>query len=395
VRAVAGHKDHVRARAEGAEGRTLVELSRRIHAHPELAFAEHRAAAWCRHLLERHGFEVAEVPGLETAFVATRRGAEPGPTVGVLAEYDALPEVGHGCGHNLIAGAAVGAGVLLASEMPALPGAVRVFGCPAEEQGAGKRRMLDAGVFAGVDVAMTFHPWHATALMRACTGVRLFELVFRGRAAHAAEEPWRGASALDGVLLTYANLNALRQFVGDGVRIHGIVTDGGRIPNVVPERAACTIGVRAADLPVLEHVAQRVLRCAQAAAMAANVELEAREVQRLAPVRHNRTLGDVTAANLRALGETVGEWRAMASTDFGDVSQAVPAVLFSVAAWPSHVAFHTREAAACAASDQAMHAMLVAAQAMAWTALDLLVDAAAVAAIWAEHRAESRPLAGT
>ncbi len=383
---VGGHKERVRARAAGPKGQALVALSRRIHAHPEVAFAEHRASAWCREVLERHGFETAGVPGLQTAFVATRRGAGPGPTIGFLAEYDALPEIGHGCGHNLIAGAAVGAGVLLADEMPALPGTVRVFGCPAEERGAGKLQMLAAGVFADLDVALTFHPWQATALMRACSGLCLFDLVFRGRAAHAADEPWRGASALDGVLLTYANLNALRQFIGDGARIHGIVTDGGQAPNVIPERAACTIGVRATDPATLEQLARRVVRCAQAAAMAADVELEVREVQRLAPVRHNETVGNVLAANLRALGETVGEWRAMASTDFGDVSQAVPAVLFSVGTWPDDVAFHTRAAAACAATDRAMAAMLVAAQAMAWTALDLLADGAVVAAARAEHR---------
>jgi metal-dependent amidase/aminoacylase/carboxypeptidase family protein len=231
--------------------------------------------------------------------------------------------------------------------------------------------------------------------MRACTGVRLFELVFRGRAAHAADAPWRGASALDGVVLTYTNLNALRQFIGDGARIHGIVTDGGQAPNVIPERAACTIGVRAADPAALERLARRVLQCAQAAAMAADVELEVREVQRLAPVRHNETVGGVLAGNLRALGEVVGEWRAMASTDFGDVTQVVPAVLFSVAAWPGDVAFHTREAAACAAGDRAMDAMLVAAQAMAWTALDLLADGAVVAAAHAEHRSGARRPAGT
>ncbi|MDR7482149.1 MAG: M20 family metallopeptidase [Armatimonadota bacterium] len=387
-------KEQVRARADDAEGREVVALSRRIHAHPEVAFAEHQAATWCRELLERHGFEVAGVPGVETAFVATRRGAQSGPTVGFLAEYDALPEIGHGCGHNLVAGAAVGAGVFLAAEMPALPGTVRVFGCPAEELGAGKLRMLDAGAFAGLDVALTFHPWHATALMRACTGLRLFDLIFRGRAAHAAEEPWRGASALDAVLLTWTNLNALRQFIGDGARIHGIVTDGGQAPNVIPERAACTVGVRAADLRALERIAQRLLRCAQAAAMAADVELEVRELQRLAPVRHNAMLGAMVAANLHALGESVGEWRAMASTDFGDVSQAVPAVLFAVGAWPPDVAFHTREAAACAGGDQAMRAMLVAAQTMARTALDLLTDGTVVAAVRAEHRSEARPHAG-
>jgi amidohydrolase len=383
-------KTAVSAAAQANE-REITELSLRIHAHPELGHQEHRAVAWCREVLERHGFEFTVVPGIETAFVATRRGASAGPTVGFLAEYDALPGVAHGCGHNLIAGSAVGAGVYLAEAMADLPGAITVYGCPAEELGSGKPMMLTAGAFDGLDVALTFHALHTTALMEQCTGVRMYEFEFTGRAAHAAADQHTGASALDGVLLTYNNLNALRQFVRDGVRIHGIVSDGGQAVNVVPERAACKLGIRSADLAELDRVCARAIECARAGALASGTALTVHEGLVLDPVRYNASLGEALAANLRALGEPATTWRSMASTDFGNVSQAVPSVLFSVATWPAAVNFHTREAAAHAAQPQAMRAMHTAAVAMAHTAVDLLTTPGLLARIRGDH---DRPLPG-
>jgi len=366
-------KEQLRASARDF-GQDIVAMSLRIHSHPELGNQERRAVAWCREVLERHGFTFEIVPGIETAFVATRVGRGPGPTIGFLAEYDALPGVDHGCGHNLIAASAVGAGVFLADLMDRLPGTIKVYGCPAEELGTGKPMMLDAGAFAGLDVALTFHPFSATAVMEQCTGVRMYEFEFRGRPAHAAADPWRGASALDGVLLTYMNLNALRQFTPDGVRIHGIVSDGGQAVNIVPERAVCRLGVRSADPAELDRVCARVVECARAGALASGTTLEIRETGLLDPVRYNRTLGALMTGNLRALGESVASWRAAASTDFGNVSQAVPSLLFSIATWSEDVAFHTREAAAAAAAEQGLRAMLTAAEAMACTAIDLMLD---------------------
>jgi amidohydrolase len=377
-------KSAVTARARSLE-REITDFSLRIHANPELGNQEHKAVAWCREVLERHGFEFAPVPGVETAFVATRRGRAPGPTVGFLAEYDALPGVNHGCGHNLIAGSAVGAGVYLSTAMAELPGTIKVYGCPAEELGTGKPMMLAAGAFEGLDVGLTYHAYHATALMEQCTGVRLVEFIFTGTPAHAAAGPHAGASALDGVLLTYNNLNALRQFVQDGVRIHGIVSDGGQAVNIVPERAACRLGVRSADPAELDRVCARVIECARAGALASGTTLEIREGMVLDPVRYNAPLAEIVAANLRALGEPVTTWRSMASTDFGNVSQTVPSMLLSVATWSEDVNFHTHEAAACAAQPKALRAMHSAAVAMAHSAVDLLTDAAAVARIRAYH----------
>ncbi len=365
---------------------TARELAMRLHAHPEVSGQEALAARWCAEALAAVGFHIEWVPGVEHGFVATCEGAGPGPTVAFLAEYDALPGLGHACGHNLIAGSAVGAGLALAELMERLPGTIKVFGCPAEETGQGKPALLAAGVFEGVDVALTFHAWHSTAVMTQCNGLQQFEFVFRGRAAHAATDPWAGASALDGVLLTYQNLNALRQFVRDGVRIHGVVTEGGLAANVIPERAACRVAVRAVDRVELERVVGRVLDCAHAAALASGTELSVERVATMDPVRFNRPLAQLHAANLGALGEQVGEWRALASTDFGNVSQRLPALLFSLAAWPESVAFHSREAAEAAGQPLAYVAMQKAATGMAMTAVDVLTQPDVLSPIQSLHR---------
>lgn len=275
--------------------------------------------------------------------------------------------------------------MFLAGAMSELPGTIKVYGCPAEELGTGKPMMLEAGAFQGLDAALTFHPWHSTALMEMCTGVRMYEFDFTGKPAHAAADQHEGVSALDGVLLTYTNLNALRQFVRDGVRIHGIVSDGGQAVNVIPERAACKLGVRSADLAELDRVCARVVECARAAAMASGTELTIRDGVVLDPVRYNPPLGDAIASNLRALGESVMTWRSMASTDFGNVSQAVPSLLFSVATWPEGVSFHTRAATVCSAQEPALKAMMTAAQAMAMTAVDLLLDGTTLRRIREHH----------
>ncbi len=363
----------------------VTELSQRIYEHPELSHEERLASSWCAEALTDHGFEVDWVDGMETAFIATLRGSDPGPTVGLLAEYDALPGIGHGCGHNLIAGSAVGAGMALASRAVDLPGTIQVFGCPAEEVGEGKPAMLEAGAFDHTDVAITFHAWHTTALMTECNGLKTLEFTFHGEPAHAASEPWSGVSALDGVLLTYQNLNALRQFLRDGTRVHGIITHGGDSHNIVPERAACRISARASQPRVLDRIVDRVIDCADAGALASGAELQIRHLATMDPVRFNQPLGRLHASNLDELGESVGEWKASASTDFGNVSQQLPALLFSVAAWPASTTFHTHEAAAAAGQSQAYEAMLKGASSMAMSAVDLLTQPGTLESIREAH----------
>lgn len=350
----------------------LVSLSLAIHGEPETAYEEHRATARCRELLTDNGFDVGAIPGMDTAFVAERRIGE-GPCVAMLAEYDALPEIGHGCGHNLIAGAAIGAGIGLAAVLEQLGGTVRVYGCPAEEGGAGKVRMLEQGAFDGVDAAITFHAWTATGVMVASTGQRRYDIKFRGRASHVATDPWHGASALEAVVLLIGYINALRQHVRDGVRLHGIVTDGGAAVNIVPDHAAVRLAVRSECLDELARVDARLQDCARAAALAAGVDVDTEPVMTYEPVRYEPVLGDRALARLRDIGRTEGRlWRASASTDFGNVTQVVPGVLVAVQTWPDGVAFHTPDAAYASAQPMAQEAMLDGARTMALVGADVL-----------------------
>ncbi len=365
------------------------ELANRIYTHPELSGQELQAKRWCASLLAEHGFTIEPVAGVETAFVATVVGAAPGPTVGLLAEYDALPGLGHACGHHLIAGSAVGAGLVLAESRELIAGVVKLFGCPAEETGEGKVAMLDAGAFATTDIALTFHAHDVTSVMTTCNGVQVLRFDFLGRPSHAATDPSAGASALDGVLLTFQNINALRQFLRDGTRVHGIVTHGGDAANVIPERASCEFMVRSADPRELARVTERVLDCAQAGGLASGSVLSVEKGMLLDPVRFNAPLAGLVRRNLLDAGEQVEDWPALASTDFGNVSSSIPSVLFSVATWPRGTAFHTHDAATFAGEQKAFDAMLAAARVMALTAADLFSNPDLVSEAKLEHAKES------
>lgn len=366
-----------------AQREALTDLSLRIHAAPELAYEEHQAAGWCRELLEQHGFETRAVPGVETAFVAERRFGD-GRCVGFLGEYDALPSIGHGCGHNLIAGSTIGAGIGLAHVLKQIGGTVRVYGCPAEEGGGGKIKMLERGVFDDVDVAISFHAWSDTGVMVECTGQRSYDFVFHGKASHVATEPWEGASALEAVVLLIGYVNALRQHVRDGVRLHGIITDGGQAANIVPEKASVRLAVRSESREELVRVVARLHECARAAAAAADVRLEVTEVMAYDPLKYDSTLAAVANRRLRELGREVSDWHASASTDVGNVSQLVPTVLLAVQTWPEDTPFHTTEATLASAKGMAMDGMIDGAKAMALVGYDLLTD-------WESQELETAP----
>ena len=266
----------------------LVEVALDIHAHPELNYQEQHAAGLLSGALERHGFQVERgVGGVDTAFTATLSGgAGEGPTVAILAEYDALPEIGHGCGHNLIAMAAVGTGLGLKANLDKLPGKVMVIGTPAEEGGGGKIKMLDAGVFDKVDAVLSSHPSSNRTVIPtdipmgeswslAMVGYRY---IFHGKAAHAAAMPHEGINALNGVIHLFTGIDALRQHLRDDTRIHGVITDGGMAPNVVPEYAAANFMLRCRDRDYLSDViVGRILRAAEGAAAMTGCELEVQE----------------------------------------------------------------------------------------------------------------------
>lgn len=357
----------------------LLRVSHAIHARPELAFEEYEAAALLVDVLKRSGLAVtAGAYGLETAFEAEL--GEGLACVALLAEYDALPEIGHACGHNVIATAGVGAGLALASLGAGLPGRVRILGTPAEERGGGKELMVRQGALDGVDAALMIHPASVNLVNMPCMCLAEVEAVYQGRAAHAAAMPERGVNALDGLVHAYQALGALRQHIRSSERIHGIITDGGQAPNIVPERAAGKFYVRAANEEALAALKGRVKGCFRAGALASGAELTLRwgEVDYL-DIRFNAALAECFQVNAEALGREFLPMDELppsmaGSTDMGNVSQRVPSIHPMLASAPLHCTIHNAEFEKYAGSEQGDAAALDGAKALAMTALDFLCD---------------------
>ncbi len=372
-----------------ALGPSVVALSRRIHEHPELRFEEHEAARWLSESIEATAKLPVErgVGDLPTAFRA-RLGSGKGPHIAILAEYDALPGIGHACGHNLIAGGALGAFLALAQARGQIEGTVDLIGTPAEEGGGGKIRLLEAGVFAGVDAAMMFHPYDRDILAHPALASRWLSMRFKGTPAHAAAAPWDGNSALTACLETFRLIDSQRVHFRDGVRVHGYVTNGGQAVNVIPEHAACEFSVRAPFKAELERVAAIVERCARGAALAAGVEVDLTIRHGYREMKNNLVIARRFGAALEALGRKAPETDARVgsgSTDMGDLSQAVPSIHPYLAICDEgETLCHQHAFAACAASDRGFETMLTAAKALARTTLDLLEDASLLERVKAE-----------
>ena len=367
----------------------LNELSLRIHANPELGFQETKAAAWLTEYLAGHGFSIeAGICGLPTAF---RAGYGTGkPAVAILAEYDALPQLGHACGHNLIAASAAGAGLACKPVIDQLGGSIFIIGTPAEEVYGGKVVMAERGAFDGIDIAMMAHPGtHDTAATWALACQPL-EVEFLGQAAHAAAHPEAGINALEAMVQSFNAINSLRQHIRDRARIHGIITDGGGAPNVVPAHSAGTFIVRAPDDKYLDELKQRVIDCFSGAATATGARLEYRWGDvRYATLRPNLTLARLFKENMESLGRKVSltdPESAFGSTDMGNVSQLVPGIHPEVAIAPEGVAVHSPEFALAAASDAGSRGLLDAAKALAMTVADLASSPETVSKIKEEFR---------
>ena len=356
----------------------LSALSRRIHAHPELCFEERQAAAWLGDCLERELGRPIErgLAGLETAFRA--RVGSGTPRIAILAEYDALPEIGHACGHNLIAGSAVGAFLALARHAPKLSGSVEIIGTPAEEGGGGKIKLLEAGVFDGIDAAMMFHPFDRDILAHPALCSMRLAMTFQGVPAHAAAAPFAGKSALTACLETFRLIDSQRVHFRDGVRVHGIVTNGGQAVNVIVEHAASEFTLRAQTSAELLRVKAIVLRCARGAALACDVEVSFKEKLGYREMQNNLTMARRFGAALETLGRRARESDprvGAGSTDMGDVSLRVPSIHPYLAICDEGESLcHEHRFAECAQSERGMATMLVAAKAMARTATDLLED---------------------
>jgi amidohydrolase len=355
----------------------LWDLALRIHAHPELGFEEHQAAAWLTEALENGGFRVERgLGGLPTAFRAVHPAEKPGPRIAILAEYDALPELGHACGHNLIAAIAVGAALGLAPFKKGLPGTLLVIGTPAEEGGGGKIKLIQAGIFRNVDAALMVHPSDQTVVDRGSLAITEVKIEFHGKAAHASSEPEKGINALDAVIQTFVALNALRQHIKDGSRIHGIITHGGVKPNIVPEYAAALFYVRSADNAYRDELVEKLRKCAEGAALATGARLTFTKVgHEYKAIRPNKTMAQIFAKYLTELGYPPEEPKGwMGSTDMGDVSWEVPAIHPYIRIGPGEIPGHSREFAEAAKSEGAKKAMIAAAKAVAATCLALWTD---------------------
>jgi len=375
----------------------LKETSREIYENPELGYEEHRASARLAGLLAEAGFEVDRgVGGLDTAFVASLPPAgdgssTAGPTVALLAEYDALPGIGHGCGHNIIGTAAAGAGLALA-RLGRLPGRILVVGCPAEEGGVegagGKVVLVEAGVFDGVDAALMFHPGGADAVSGTSSCRLALQVDFKGRTAHAAGAPYQGINALEAVIQTFTAVNALRQHLPDRIMVHGVVAKGGEAPNVVPDEGRIRLYVRAPDRTSLDDAAKRVKNCARGAALATGCRVSFCEFARTyVNLVANRPLDDAFARNMTALGRPpVRNWRSrggLGSTDMGNVSHVVPAIhpFINIARGRICPASHSKDFARATVAPAGEEALLVGAKALAMTCLDLLLDEAVLEAV--------------
>lgn len=367
----------------------ILELARWMSAHPELSLEERETSRRYAAYLEARGFAVRRgAAGLETAFVAERGSPEAPLCAALLAEMDALPGVGHACGHSLSGPASLLAAAAVAQVLPPEALRLRVVGCPAEELGIGKRRLVEAGVFEGCDAAMMAHASDMRRAHRLFLGNRKFEFVFHGRAAHAAAYPERGINALDAVIQTFVAVGLLRQQLPSGVRVHGIVSEGGEAPNVIPERAAARFWVRALAEAELEDAAGRVLRCAEGAAAATGTRLDAREDESTSPAMHpNLALAGLYRRALAELGlpESGDPPDAhIGSSDITHVSRVVPTIHpnFPIG---KNLKLHTREFAEAVATPCGEAGLLEAARALALTLEELARSPEARAAVAAER----------
>ena len=368
----------------------LRTVSQEVFEHPEVKNEEVFASKLLAAELEKAGFAVElGVAGLPTAIRAVHPAISEGPTVAILGEYDALPEIGHACGHNLIASGGLGAALAVGAMKAELPGTLIFLGTPAEEGGGGKVVMIDAGLFEGVDVAMMFHPACNTMVGRGSLAITEVKIKFHGKPSHASASPEMGINALDAVIQTFNGINALRQHIKDGARIHGIISDGGLKPNIVPEYAAAEFYVRAPKNDYRDELLGKLRKCAEGAALATGATMDFSEVGiSYKAMKPNKILGELFLKHIVASGMTHNPPKdsAMGSTDMGDVTQVVPGIHPYVQIAEDNVAGHSREFADASSSERGAVAMLAAAKAMAITTVELLEDTDLVAKIWEEFR---------
>jgi amidohydrolase len=382
-------KSRIAAAIEAAR-EEILDLSHRIHANPEPAFEERKAATWVAEAIARHGYAVEHPAGrLPTAVrgtLACGRGSA-GGRVAILAEYDALPGIGHACGHNTMAASGVGAAIGLAAVAGDLSGSVVFLGTPAEERGSGKQVMLDDGLFDGVDAALLFHPSDLTQIEARLLASEDVDVTFHGRASHAAAEPWEGRNALDALILLFDSVGLWRQQLRPDARVHGIILEGGTAANIIPDRGVARFMVRSPDQAYFEGMQPHFRELCEAAALATGCSVDVVFSGRSDTMRHNRILGARYLANLEPYGiRDDPPSPNLGSSDMGNVSLAVPTIHPSLAICDPGVPGHSIEFREAARAPRADEVTLIAATVAAHVAYELLADPGLVQTAWREFR---------
>lgn len=356
---------------------SLIELARFIGEHPELGHEEFQASEKLIGLLQAHGFTVQNpVLNLPTAFIGTYTADKPGPVVAFLCEYDALPELGHACGHHLICTMGAAAAIGLKSVIDELGGTIRVYGTPAEETKGAKVPMSAAGLFDDVDFALMAHPYHTYEKSGQSLAMDAVQFEYFGKAAHAAASPYEGVNALDAVLQLFNSVNALRQQLQSHTRIHGIITEGGKAANIIPEYAAAQFYIRSANRPYTDETVSKVLRCAEGAALQTGCTLKVSNYEySYDELITNETLSDLFTRNLIDMGvdeSSIEYGKDHGSVDLGNVSRHCPAIHPYIKVIDEKHLLHTPEFRDLAMQERAFEGMLFGARALAFTAYDAI-----------------------
>lgn len=354
----------------------ILSLGKYIHDNPELAVEEYLAAEKITEILKNEGFTIQEkFEEMPTAVVAYKKNGS-GPRIALVAEYDALPGIGHACGHNLIAAMSVGAALALSSMLDKYNGEVWLIGAPGEEKAVGKPFLIKKGVFNQVDLAMMIHPGNETVPAPIMLASESMEFVFHGKPAHAASSPHMGINALDAVIQLFNNVNALRQQLKDDARIHGIILEGGDAPNIIPHRTRARLIVRSKDNNYCKYLVEKVQKCAQAAAMATGTEVEISFFeQNCESLDSNEKLVELFKEQLNYFDVPIFEGdSSSASTDMGSVSQVIPALhpLLKVTKQQKVVEHHTPEYTKLTGSEEIEDATILGAKLLALIGNEIL-----------------------
>lgn len=370
-------KDKVIEYAESIKGE-LIELSEYILENPELGYEEFKACKAHVELLKKHGFKVEEeYLGIKTAFKAVYDSGKEGPTIGFMSEYDALPGIGHGCGHNLLGTANTGAGIVLSKLIKDYKGKVIVFGTPAEETSGAKVDMAEKGAFNDIDAVMEVHPGSFHYKSGTSLAMEAIQFKFTGKAAHAAAYPEKGINALDAAINTFVNINALRQHILSDSRVHGVIAEGGKAANIVPDLAVAQFYVRAATKTYLMELVEKVKNCAKGAAIAAGAGLEISNYEASYDnLVTNETLSEVYCKRLQDMGvKEINEPRkSYGSLDVGNVSQVVPTIHPYFGICEKDIAAHTVDFAEATKTALAYKSMIQTIGALNLTAIEILKD---------------------